>query len=136
MYDHILVPVAIDHTGRGSAALSVAELLLNEGGRITILHVQEAIPSYVESYIPEEVFERNRQEMKGDLNTLAKEATKPTDIAIINGHAGRAIVEYGANHEVDCIVLASHHPGFADVFIGSTAGWVARHADCGVHIIR
>ena len=27
-------------------------------------------------------------------------------------------------------------PGFEDIFLGSTADWVVRHAKCAVHVIR
>ena len=36
----------------------------------------------------------------------------------------------------DLIVIASHVPRVSDIFLGSTAAWVVRHADCSVHVIR
>jgi nucleotide-binding universal stress UspA family protein len=136
MYSHILVTVAPDHEGRGEAALSAADALLDEDGRITLINVHEPIAAYGAAYVPHEVFEKNRAEMKKVLDDLAKGSASNVETVVVNGNAGRAIKEYADDHKVDCIVIASHHPGIADYFLGSTAAWVARHADCSVHIIR
>ncbi len=55
---------------------------------------------------------------------------------VVTGHAGNTIVDYAAEHEVDCIVIASHKPGLQDYFLGSTAARVVRHSPCAVHVIR
>ncbi|MEM8751503.1 MAG: universal stress protein [Pseudomonadota bacterium] len=136
MYDHVLVPIAPDHQGRGEASLAAAEVLLNANGRMTLLHVTDPIPAYVESYVPEDIFEKNREATKADLDDLAAKAKHPANVAMVNGHPARAIVDYAERHDADCIVLASHHPGVTDYFLGSTAAWVARHADCSIHVIR
>ena len=136
MYNHILVPVAPDHAGRGEAALAAAEALLDDSGRITVLHVEERMPGYATSYIPDEVVDRVRAETKQSLRNLVKRSKANTDIAVVTGHPAKSISDYAENHEADCIVIASHHPGLSDYLLGSTAAWVARHADCSVHIIR
>ena len=58
----------------------------------------------------------------------------PTAPAYTN--AGRAITEHAKENAIDCIVVASHRPGLQDIFIGSTADWVVRHAPCSVHVVR
>lgn len=58
------------------------------------------------------------------------------DVVVIEGHAGHTIVDYAAKNGVDCIVVASHRPGFQDYFLGSTAARVVRHAPCSVHVVR
>ncbi|MEM7545397.1 MAG: universal stress protein [Pseudomonadota bacterium] len=136
MYTHILVPVAPDHQGRGEAALSAAEALLDDDGRITIIHVNETIPAYVASYVPADVMQKTHDEIRDAMNDLAKRSSAQIDVATITGHPPRAITEYADSHQVDCIVIASHHPGIADYFLGSTASWVVRHADCSVHVVR
>ena len=55
---------------------------------------------------------------------------------VVMGHAGRTIVEFAKEHEVDLIVMNSHRPGIGDYFLGSTAARVVRHAQCSVHVIR
>ncbi len=136
MYTHVLVPVAPDHEGCGEIALSAAEKLLDGDGRITILYVQENIPAYVASHIPDEIIHENLAAKKQDLLDLAKRAAAHTDVVIAHGQAARTIVDYAEEHNSDCIVLASHNPSVADYFLGSTAAWVARHAGRSVFIIR
>lgn len=136
MYQRLLLPVAIDHQGRGEAALAVAEALASSGARVTLLHVREPIPAFVETHIPEEALEKARRDAEDALAALAEKSSIEADVAIISGHAARVIVDYAEEHHVDCIVLASHHPGLSDYFLGSTSAWVARHADCSIHVIR
>ncbi len=136
MYTHVLVPVAPDHEGCGEIALSAAEQLLDKDGRITILFVQENIPAFVASQIPEEIIKENLAEKKRVLPELSKRGKAHTDVVIAHGQAARTIVDYAESHKTDCIVIASHNPTFADYFIGSTAAWVARHAGQSVLVIR
>ena len=135
MYRHILLPVAIDHRPNTEKAIEVARTLLDEGGRITALHVTEPIPGYVAQYLPEGHFEAARQELEA---TVRAELGDPQDIdvALVSGSAGTAINEFAAAHDVDCIVIASHRPGLQDYFLGSTAARVVRHARCNVHVVR
>lgn len=136
MYAHILVPVALDSEDKGLAALEVADRLLDEGGRITLLHVQGDIPGFAKSYIPADAFEAKREEARKALEKLAAKTVRRTEVVVATGPASHGIVDYAVAHDADCIVLASHQPEIADYLIGSTAAWVARHAGCAVHIIR
>ncbi len=136
MYKHILVPVALDHEHNAAQALEIAQSLRAEGGRITVLHVLEAVPGYVETYIPEEVRKNNQAEAKASLDGMTIGVSGPIETHVILGHSGRSIVEYSKAHDNDCIVMASHRPGLQDYFLGSTAGHVVRHATCGVHVVR
>lgn len=136
MYSHILAQVVPDHEGRGEAAVSAAEALLDDDGRITILHVEERMPSFVSSYIPDDVVDHVRAETRQALSELAMRSSATTDVALARGQPARTISEHAKAHHVDCIVIASHHPGLSDFLLGSTAAWVARHADCSVHIVR
>ena len=136
MYNHILVPVAIDHEGRGPAMLKVAETLLAEGGKITLLNVNEPVPGYVSQHIPPEVLSEEAKIVAAALKDLSAMTDKAVETKVARGSPARTIVDVGAKLGADCIVIASHHPELTDYLIGSTAAWVARHADCGVHIIR
>jgi nucleotide-binding universal stress UspA family protein len=135
MYSNILVAVAYDEARDRAAAFDVARTLAGEGAVITALHVLEDIPVHVAHYIPVEQVETSRAEalarLKADLGGVAD--VRPV---VVNGNPGAKIVEYAAQHEVDCIVIASHRPGLADYFLGSTASRVVRHARCAVHVIR
>ena len=135
MYSNILVPVAFDHDRDTSEAMSIAHALAAEGATITALHVMEDIPVYVAQYLPEGRLETNRLELEAKLTTDlgGLKGVKPV---VISGHPGHSIIEYAADHGVDCIVVASHKPGLQDYFLGSTAARVVRHASCAVHVSR
>jgi nucleotide-binding universal stress UspA family protein len=135
MYKNILVPIALDHERDTKAALELAHKLLDEGGKITALHVVEQIPGYAGVHLPPDLIAKRRKEAKAELaeEIAGQEYVEPV---MINGHSGRSIVDYAKNHNVDCIIVASHRPGLQDYFLGSTAALVVRHAPCAVHVVR
>lgn len=135
MYQNVLVPVAFD-TGRDTKrSIEIAEAIADEGAQITALHVVEEVPSYVAQYLPEGQMEANIKEIE---DILSKELAghDRIKVKVIEGHAGHSIVDYATDNKVDCIVIASHRPGFQDYFLGSTAARVVRHAPCSVHVVR
>lgn len=133
MYKNILVPIALDHGDHGAKAIAVARQLLDDGGRITLLHVLEDIPAFAAAYLPEGALEKNRAAAFEKLTALKAE---DISIAVIGGHAYTSIIAHAKADGADCIVIASHKPGFEDYFLGSTAARVVRHAGCCVHILR
>jgi len=135
MYKNILVPIALDHSPNTGEALNIARQLRAKGGQITILTVVEDIPTYVEQYLPEGQKDKRLEDALVSLKAEAS-AVKDVKTAVISGRAGNSIVEYANEHEVDCIVIASHQPGMQDYFLGSTAARVVRHANCTVHVVR
>ncbi len=135
MYDNILVPVVFDETHDTQASFLAARALANEGATFTVLHVMEAIPSYAETQIPADILASSRREVELKLQQAAR-ALPGAKVELISGHAGRSIVDYADQKGADCIVIASHRPGFENFFLGSTADRVVRHAKCAVHVIR
>lgn len=135
MYKNILIPVLIDDKHDMQASFLAARALADEGAKFTVLNVMEAIPAYAASQIPADVLANSRYEIERNLKQLAK-ALPGASSVLVSGHAGRAIVDYASEHQIDCIVIASHVPGFEDIFLGSTADRVVRHAKCSVHVIR
>ncbi|WP_050606082.1 universal stress protein [Ruegeria sp. 6PALISEP08] len=135
MYKNILIPVALDQEHDTQASFEAARQLADADAVFTVIHVQEPIPAYVGSQIPSEVLANTRHEI---LENLHQTASKIPDAKarLISGHAGRAIVDFANESDADCIVLASHKPGFDDIFLGSTANRVVHHARCSVHVIR
>ncbi len=135
MYKHLLIPVILDGLHDGQSSFLAAKALASDGARFTILHVIEDIPGYVSNQIPAEVLASARAQTEKELRTLAKglPGAKPE---LVHGHAGRTIVDFADENNVDCIVIASHLPGLQNYFIGSTADRVVRHAKCSVHVIR
>ena len=135
MYKHILVPVIFDEGHDTQASFLAAKALAGDNAKFTVLHVVEDIPSYVATQIPAEVLAATRAEIEGSLREVAS-ALPNAETALQSGHAGREIVDYADQHGVDCIVMASHKPGLANLLLGSTADRVVRHAKCSVHVIR
>jgi nucleotide-binding universal stress UspA family protein len=135
MYANILVPVAPDHGAVIGKSMQAARALLTPGGRITVLTVIEAIPSYVAQYLPQDQQDRNRSEMEAALHD---EFTGQDDVAVMVriGHAAQSILDAAEAGQHDCVIIASHRPGLQDYFLGSTAARVVRHAQCGVHVLR
>lgn len=135
MYKNILVPIAMDHNPHLSEAFDAARALVEDGGKITAINVVETVPSYVAQYLPENQAEVTRNAVTAEMKAQIG-ATDGMNLVVVTGHAGQSIVEYADEHDVDCIVIASHRPGMKDFFLGSTAARVVRHAHCAVHVIR
>lgn len=135
MYSNILVPIALDDDdGRVAKAIAVAKQLADNGARLTLLHVMEAVPSYAISYIASDVLADTRKGVVTEMNRLAAEAGAKAEV--IDGHSGRSILDYAEEHGSDLIVIASHRPGMQSFLLGSTAARVVRHAQCAVHVLR
>jgi universal stress protein F len=135
MYKSILVPVAPDHERNIMAAIDLAEMLRDEGGKITLLSVIDMIPPYVLQQLPDDQMTKNVVSAKVKLQEDA-DGHKNTDIQVVIGHSANSILDYAEKNGTDCIVVASHRPGYQDYFLGSTAARVVRHATCAVHVLR
>ena len=135
MHKQILVPLAMDTDHDPAKALSIAQSLADEGAEITLLHVMEHIPRYAVQYIEPADLETLRDGIKAELERLASGIPGGRG-ALIEGHGGRSIVDYAERLSADLIVVHSHRPGVADLFLGSTAAFVVRHAATSVHVIR
>lgn len=135
MYKNILVPVIFDEKHDTQASYLAARALADDDAKYTVLHVMEAIPPYAETQIPAEILADTRSEIEHKLKESAR-ALPGAKAQLVSGHAGRQIVDYAEEHGIDCIIVASHRPGFEDFFLGSTADRVVRHAKCAVHVIR
>ena len=135
MPKNILIPVALDHDNVLMRKLALADQLLEEGGRITLLTVLENVPGFVaemvtvreENHLVAKVRER-LEAARGDRTDI--------DIAVETGKAGVVIAQYAERHDVDLVIVASHKPGLQDYFLGSTAARVSRRAPCSVYILR
>ncbi|MDX1781305.1 MAG: universal stress protein [Thalassovita sp.] len=135
MYENILVPVSFEENRDSIGALEIAEAIRTENGKITLLHVMEEVPGYALTYIPPNFHDSAQESIAEELAKIAGDI-KNAEIRVIDGHSGRTIVEYAAENDVDCIVIASHRPGMQNLLLGSTATQVVRHAKCAVHVLR
>lgn len=135
MYKHILIPVANDNEHDSAASFEAAKALADADTTFTVLHVIEAIPTFVAAELPSDVLMRSRDEAEAELKAAAA-GLPGAKTVLASGHAGSYIVQYAQKENVDCIVIASHKPGIEDFFLGSTAARVVRHSQCSVHVIR
>ncbi len=135
MYNHILVPVSFGDDRNVSAAVAVAGKLMDQGGKVTMLHVMEQVPSYALSYVPEGFNDEARRAIVKSLNELAVSLENAEGV-VVEGHSGRTILDWAEDNKPDLIVIASHQPAMKDYLLGSTAAQVVRHAKCAVHVVR
>jgi nucleotide-binding universal stress UspA family protein len=135
MYQNILVPISFDEDRNAKGAMEIAQALSAEGAQITLLHVMEEIPGYAISYMPGDYLAESRKAVQTELDDLAAALPNGQGV-VIEGHSGRTILDWAEKHGIDCIVIASHRPGMQDLFLGSTAHQVVRHAHCAVHVLR
>ena len=134
MYQKILVPMALDH-GISAQMLKVARVLSSEGGEIIALHVYEAPSGTVSAYVGDDVVKAGFANAKTRMDEKLQ-GIDGVQAVLIKGHSARSIMDYAADHDIDCIVMGSHKPGLGDYFLGSTASRVVRHAGCAVHVVR
>lgn len=134
MYKKILVPMALDH-GISEQTLNVAEGLSGGTGEIIALHVYEAPQRSIAAYLDDDAVKESMAQTKASLAAkTAKFARVRSEM--VQGHSARTIIDYAADHGIDCIVMGSHKPGLGDYFLGSTAARVVQHAHCAVHVVR
>lgn len=136
MYNNILVPLVFSHEDSAKKAIAIAHQLLSEGGKVTLLHVVEQIPSYAATMMPKDVFENSITDARAALQAVADKYCKDADVTVITGHSSRAILDHSDTIGAKCVVISSHQPGLEDFFLGSTAARVVRHARCAVHVLR
>lgn len=134
MYNHIVVPMALDH-GLSPQTLEVAHALLAPGGKITALHVYEAPQGAVSAYLDEDAVKLAYETAGKRLKEKTADAKGVTPVLVM-GHSSRTIIDFANENGADCIVIGSHKPGIRDYFLGSTASHVVRHAKCAVHVKR
>ncbi|HEU0222549.1 MAG TPA: universal stress protein [Paracoccaceae bacterium] len=136
MYRTILVPIDIGQAGRAPEALALARALLAEGGTVHLLYVVADVPSFISTQLPEGIQEAHVAEAGAALDALAQDLPAPAETHVLTGHVSTTILDFAERIEADCIVIASHRPGFQDYFLGSTASRVVRHAPCTVVVAR
>ncbi len=134
MYTKVLVPVSLAEEAETQKAFELARQFCGAGGEIHALHVVETVPAFSESFVPSEVMRELEASAKQKFDDVV-----PSDVAekeVMHGAAGSLILQYADRIGADCIIVASHRPGLADYFLGSTAARVVRHAQCSVHVLR
>ena len=137
MYRNILVPVDLSHEDTTRRILALGKRLVSEGGKVTVLNVLPEIPTYVETYVPEDVKESREKDQRDLLQRVVAGAEiEDADVLLTHGAAHMRILEVIDEVKPDLVIIGSHRPGLSDYFLGSTAGRVVRHAGCSVLVDR
>ncbi len=134
MYSKILVPVSLAQGADTENAFALARVLAKMDAEICAVHVIETVPTFSEAYVPADLSQQLENAAKDQFDLVVPEDVK--DRRVLHGTAGATILEYAKKVGADCIIVASHRPGLADYFLGSTAARVVRHAQCSVHVLR
>lgn len=136
MYSKILVPMDLSQVETGMKAIKIARKLIDDDGKIILINVVEDIPTYIAAELPVGIFDESKNQALAELKKAAKSVGLKADIEVRSGRAAPAILDAAEEYGVDLIVIASHRPGLADYFLGSTSSRVVRHAQCPVFIDR
>ena len=137
MYDTILVPVDMAHVEKAEAMINAAKTQTNEGARIILLNVIDAVPNWAEVYIPDSDILADQKKLAHDeLVTVASDNGIEADIEVRVGYSYNTILEVAEKDNAELIIIGSHRPGYGDYFLGSTAAKVVRHAKCSVYVVR
>ncbi len=136
MYKSVVIAAALFNEGATTrAALQKARSLLDDGGKITLVHVIDEVPGYVAASIPREHMSARRSEVLVQLEAIAGGADD-IEIVIREGQPAASILGAAKEAGADLIMIASHKPGLSDYFIGSTAARIVRHAPISVLVTR
>ena len=136
MYAKIIVPIDLTHVETGKKAITIAQKLLDDDGKIFLVNVVEDIPTYVAAELPVGVLQESKDQALAELKATARAANINAETEVRSGRAASSILDAAEHHEADLIIVASHRPGLSDYFLGSTASRVVRHAQCPVFIDR
>ena len=136
MFNNILVAVDPSNDVQQEPALSVALKLASDTlAEISALTVVEPIPTYIPSdYGPDTKKKTGDAAMQKLRQFVGPDSEIRTFVR--HGRAAHEIIEHAKEHNIDCIIVASHRPDISDYFIGSTAARVVRHAPCTVIVLR
>jgi len=141
MYKSILFPVELEHTTEAEKALKLA---IEEAGRSKAkLTIMTAAPGFgmpiVASYFEENAVTEALKEVARHLKQYVDDNV-PDDIdsnaVVVEGHPGELILKQAQKDTVDLIVIPAQHSEIENLFLGSVAAQVVRHATCTVTVVK
>jgi len=138
MFKSIVIAAALFSKGATTRGLiKKAARLLDPGGRITLVHVLEEVPSVVVAAVTKDQLAAQRNSVRKQLESIAAgQSGIKVEVDLRSGKPSKEILKSAEDNEADLIMIASHKPGLSDYFIGSTASRVVRHAQCSVLVSR
>jgi len=141
MYKSILFPVDLEHTAEAKKALQLA---IDEARRSKAkLTIMTAAPGFgmpiVASYFEASAVSDALKEVARHLKQYVDDSV-PDDIdshaVVVEGHPGELILKQAQQDAVDLIVIPAQHTKVENLFLGSVAAQVVRHATCTVTVVK
>ncbi len=140
MFETILLPIDLEHAEASKKAVRTAvEMAKHSGGELWALSVVPTPSTMVTPYLPEDIKTEAIIDASSRLSKFVAEMIPDriqASIVVRTDSVYRQILDVAAEHKVDAIVMASHHPELGDFLLGTNAAKVARHAPCSVFIVR
>ena len=138
----ILAPTDFSEFSKQAVARAY-ELAQTFGAKLVLLHVIEALPSYI-GFIPPGGAAMLLADLERQVHLDLAEVLPEAEAAevevthqVVVGSPSREIVQVAAAEKVDLIVIATHgRSGLSRLFMGSVAERVVRTAPCPVMTIR
>lgn len=136
------VLVALDFSPGSARVLATATRVIEDGGRLHLLHVVEWIPGMVEGTLVGYANPTHLRAMhlasERQLFAFAATCTGvQTSTEVVEGHPARSILEVAERRGADLIVLGAFgHPQVVRMRIGAVADRVLRRATCPVLTVR
>jgi nucleotide-binding universal stress UspA family protein len=140
MYEHILVPIDLEHIEASEKAVQTAcQLARDYGAVLHFLSVVQPVSAFASSYFPKDY----KEELSKIANERLHDYTKrfiddDLDIQHIVAHGAvyDEILQMRERISADLIVMASHRPELKDYLLGPNAARIVRHAPCSVMVVR
>jgi universal stress protein F len=136
MYKNILVALDLADQAMDFKLLAAADVLAAEGAKIKCVHVVESLPTYALAQVPDDVMPRVLAIATADTEERLDATGVAAAVDVRSGNPATTVLEVADEMSADAIVVGSHKPGFQDIFLGSTAARVVRHANCDVLVRR
>jgi nucleotide-binding universal stress UspA family protein len=139
-FRNVLVPV--DFSSASHGVVDAAARVLDDRGRLLLLHVIEWLPAVAPGQIGVYPHARDMATLKHDsIEKLRAEAARHgdvrVDVEVIEGKPAGAILEVAEREKPDLIVVGSKsRKGLEHLLLGSVAERVLRKAPCPVLVYR
>jgi universal stress protein F len=136
MYRSIIVAIDVAQLEKAERLAAKAAMLVDAGGKITLVNVVEEVPGYLTIDIPTDLMGQARADGQAKLGALRDKLGLDAQIEMRQGAPAHEILAAASANQADLIMLASHVPDFSNYLIGATADRVVRHAKCSVLVER
>ena len=140
MYDHVVIPVDLSNNSLERRVLAVANRMLTDGGKLTLLHIIAPPSSSYSPVGPDDSSSRAKADEKvlEQLQEIISRNELPadTEVRVEHGRPARVICDSITDVDRHAIVMTSHNPTYTDFLLGSVASQVVKHAECSVVIVR